>query len=540
MELRFHGINLNNEFGGDVIEGLQGHPSLERLDFGYITLESVVFRSLGKVLAHPKSKLRHFSLPEFCNDERLEWLCDALIGSSSMKRLCLMSNKRVTTNGWKLFSTFLHHPKCKLTWLDMCFTDINDEGINILGSALKGTSVIVLNLSNSYGISIAGWRTLFNKLSQASVKRLDLKNNKIDDDGLAALASIRTLTSLDLTCNTSSKLSGWQSFFNSLQSRGAQLVKLELSNKKVDIGNGTIQALGSLLRSMSTLKILKMKSMYSSYESVNISSQDWVSLFNSLQGSNLNLVELDLSGNNIDDEGIQLLIRLVSCMSSLKYLNLRCNQLVESISWLSLTGYLQSPNFALEELILNGNKINDDNMVALTSALVNNNALKRLSIDYCTDDENINDDWDENDVITERGLGAIAALLCNESNIMSTYNSNHTLWVACQKCDEEYLPDDLVSLLRINANKDKVEVARQKILQTHFSVDSTKIQEFLDMELEVMPAAIDWMGRPTHDDWSGTNLSGLSLLYNLLKRLPDLLDSDAHKKTNAAKRKRIV
>ena len=42
--------------------------------------------------------------------------------------------------------------------------------------------------------------------------------------------------------------------------------------------------------------------------------------------------------------------------------------------------------------------------------------------------------------------------------------------------------------MKLNKNKDKVEVARQKILHTHFSTedDSSYLQEFLDMELEVM------------------------------------------------------
>ena len=57
------------------------------------------------------------------------------------------------------------------------------------------------------------------------------------------------------------------------------------------------------------------------------------------------------------------------------------------------------------------------------------------------------------------------------------------------------------------------------------------------MELKMMPAVITWIGRPTPIDWSGTTVSGLSLLYNLLRRVPDLFDSTAQKKLSAAKRK---
>jgi len=94
--------------------------------------------------------------------------------------------------------------------------------------------------------------------------------------------------------------------------------------------------------------------------------------------------------------------------------------------------------------------------------------------------------------------------------------------------------------LKLNENKDKAEVARQKILQTHLSSgDTSKMQELLDMELEMMPTTIAWMGRPTHADWKGANVSGLSAIYSLTRRLPDLFDSSprTQKKPSMEKRK---
>ena len=68
------------------------------------------------------------------------------------------------------------------------------------------------------------------------------------------------------------------------------------------------------------------------------------------------------------------------------------------------------------------------------------------------------------------------------------------------------------------------------------------MQMLLDMELEMMPSVIAWMGRPTPIGyWGGTNVSGLTLMYNLTRRLPDLFDSNtAQKKSSAAKRKRDI
>ena len=118
---------------------------------------------------------------------------------------------------------------------------------------------------------------------------------------------------------------------------------------------------------------------------------------------------------------------------------------------------------------------------------------------------------------------------------MDTYNSNHTRHDICW--DYRNIPDNLVSSLKLNKNEDKVEVARQKILQTHFSDDSPNMQDLLHMELEMMPTVIAWIGRPAHIGWKGTYVSGLSAMFNLMRKVPDLFDSNAQKKLSGGKRK---
>jgi len=60
-------IEIIDEFGGSLIEGLGGHPSLTRLqiEYDFITAEQarVSSRALRKVLKHPKSELKHLLLP---------------------------------------------------------------------------------------------------------------------------------------------------------------------------------------------------------------------------------------------------------------------------------------------------------------------------------------------------------------------------------------------------------------------------------------------------------------------------------------------
>jgi len=530
-------VSIDDEFGGWVIEGLSGHHSLKKLEIGsYIEtakLGSRVCSALGQVLKHPKSKLKILHLRSCdLDDGGCKVLSDGLLGNSTMKRLYLSGNRLITSTGWRALSTVFQSPNCNLIELELFNTGINDEGAELLGSALCGSSLKTLNLSLNKSISSRGWQTLFNQISQTSIESLNISNNRIDDAGLAALAATGTLKSLDLIDNRSITSSGWWAFFNLLQRIGTQLVNLHVSYNH--IGDVGVAALGRLMGSMSTLKKLVMNNMM--HLDNNITSQGWLSFFSMLQESDddLDLVHLYLGDNNIDDEGMQLLVRLLSNMISLKYVNLSWNQSVTPVGWRAFTGFLLNPNFALEYLGLYANRINDDIVVAFASALAHNKTLESMSLEEFVDE-------DGNELIIEGGWDAISTLVCNESSIMGTYNSNHILHNLGD--EESELLGDLISLLELNENKDKSEVARQKILQTHFPDDDTsKLQELLDMELEMMPSVMSWIGRPAHDDWKGKNVSGLSTMFNLMRRLPDLFDSSPQTQTkqSTGKRKRGI
>jgi len=551
--LSFSSILIYDKFGGGLIEGLSGHHSLIRLEMGHAKLGlhhslkrleidhniEIGCEALRKVVSN--SKLNDLRLP-YCklDDKGLCTLCDGLLGNSIIKRLRLYGNDNITHIGWRALSAVLQHSKCKLVELDLHSTVIQDEGAEALGSAFRGSSLKSLILGHNPSISSRVWQTLLGQLSQTLVEYVDLSEAEVDDNGLAVLASIGTLKSLDLHGNISCTPTGWRSFFNSLLMRGTQLVKLDITGSRVG-GSGAL-TLGSLLGSMNTLRSLEMGRISHNNDSDIITPQGWQALFTALlqqQEPNLDLVELNLGNNSIDDDGLQLLVRLVSSKTSLKCLSLICNRSVTPTGWQALSRLLQCPNLALEILDLDENNLNDDTVVEFASALVQNNTLKSLYLYH-------GDDSEDEQLIFERGWEAVSTLLCNKSSIMDTYNSNHTLQeLGCDEYqyEEMNLPDDLVSYLALNENEDKVEVARQKILQTHFSSEddaTSKMQELLDMELEVMPTAIAWIGRPTPVDWKGNNVSGLSAMYNLTRRLPDVFDSSAHKKSSTAKRKRSM
>jgi len=63
------------EFSGNLIKGLQGHPSLTRLEIDFGNLGSIGCEALGKVLKHPKSKLKSLRLPQCKLNEKKLVLC---------------------------------------------------------------------------------------------------------------------------------------------------------------------------------------------------------------------------------------------------------------------------------------------------------------------------------------------------------------------------------------------------------------------------------------------------------------------------------
>ena len=167
-------------------------------------------------------------------------------------------------------------------------------------------------------------------------------------------------------------------------------------------------------------------------------------------------------------------------------------------------------NSALEKLDLGRYRINDHVMISLADALANNNMLRELTLDL----ENVSYD----------GYAAFSNILCNNASILSTYHSNHSLEKLCWTSNERSLPENLMSLLRINKENSNSQAAHIKIIKTHFSGSDINAQIFAHVEVNILPTAIAWMGRD-----GGSNGNG-DLLFAFLRSMPLICDTKSKSK----------
>ena len=146
------------------------------------------------------------------------------------------------------------------------------------------------------------------------------------------------------------------------------------------------------------------------------------------------------------------------------------------------------------------NNITDVAIISFANALKNNTSLTNFRVNGC--DVNL----------MYRVWDSFAYALCDNSDC--TYFSNHTLRTLeiCfdMNCMAKQIPESIAHMLQMNANENKADVARQKIITSHFSS-----QVFSRMAVPVLPRVIGWIGR---------DLTGFNMMFHIAREiLPTLL-----------------
>jgi hypothetical protein len=171
---------------------------------------------------------------------------------------------------------------------------------------------------------------------------------------------------------------------------------------------------------------------------------------------------------------------------------------------------LESPNSSLEELAIDYQPgfgqpapTNTEVTAILALSLQMNSVLKRLHHKYRGYPGVVDLDWP-----------ILLTLLCGTSSIEATINSNHTLELLSS--NETAVPLEISSLLRMNQNPNKRDVAISKIVQHH----SFETMDFVPSSL---PAVLSLVGKTNVD-------RTLSVLYGILRKVPHVLQKETRKR----------
>jgi hypothetical protein len=327
FELRHnnYGQGWRTSGGGQVASIIKSlsdnHPNILELILGgliemsgYVELANLLRRS-SKVVA------LYF---EGCDidDESLAVLSVPLV--RSIKKFSIDNDGRgiISATGWRVFSSALRVPSCRLEEILIVGTDIGNEGAISLGDALAmNESVKSVSLAYSDCITSAGWRGFAKCLRKNS-----------------------TLVYLDISrCDN----------------------KDDEENDGLD-REGVI-AIGESLAMNTTLKKLVMS------HNTEITSDGWTQLFYMLLHSKCSLEELDVSRNSIDDEGAAALVDVLATMRDFHTLHLRDSN--STAIGLHAFTQLLLPSSNVTTLDLGKNDFNDEVINDFADMLANNSTL---------------------------------------------------------------------------------------------------------------------------------------------------------------------
>jgi len=189
-----------------------------------------------------------------------------------------------------------------------------------------------------------------------------------------------------------------------------------------------------------------------------------------------NATEINLSDNNIGRDGCAILADL-----------------------------LKEEGSPLKCLKLKQNEIDDTCISLLVDGLRNNNTLTTLDISL-------------NSRITSTGWKYLLDLVCNITDINSTYQSNHTI--------EDFgasPPRDLSHNLKhiLWLNEQYSASADKKIWYAHFKAKVFHLAPFLDMDVEIMPYVMAWFAADHETDFSKRR-DGIRAFYHFIRNHWDI------------------
>jgi hypothetical protein len=450
----------------------------------------------------------------------------ALAGHSRLSTLRLMQEefegqqyRKILRNGWESLASLLRKPSSNLMVLELDNTPMDTEVASILaGGLLVDASLKEFSLNSTDQMTKDGWDAIFAALkkSTCTLEKLSVRMCGMMQDDVViflsnALLDRGTLKSLSLGGRggeyvPSATVANRGALFQLLHNTVCSLEILTLHSVG-GLNNDSIMCLKNVIANNSRLRELELIANY------DVTTDGWVNFLTFPDNAKLERLYLG-DDSDINDQALDVFRISLLNNCRLKDLHLGYFFDVTNAGWTAFSSVVRNPNSLLEKLCLTLHLDSDEVAISFADALTNNKRLRELTIGSSTEI-----------------YASFTHILCNSSNIMSTYNSNHILSELSLERDgsRRPLPIDLASALQINRDHNVSQAARLKIIKTHFSGSDINTTPFTVMELKVLPTAISWMGRD-----SGSEIS--DLLFAFVRSMSSLCNT----KNRCKKRKSVI
>ncbi|XP_057698222.1 uncharacterized protein LOC130919267 [Corythoichthys intestinalis] len=310
--------------------------------------------SLAKALKLNHSHLQELDLSSnSLSDKGVAILSKGLASPHCILKILRLFACNITKQGCISLVDALKLNPSHLQQLELSRNNLLDDGVKILLEGLASAHCIlqVLKLERC-GITEQGCVSLAEalELNHSHLQQLDLSQNKFSDEGVESLSDGLAsphciLKVLRLSCCGITK-KGCLSLADALELNPSHLQQLDLSQNELSDEGVKILSKG-LASPHSILKVLRLENCL-------------ITKIGCFSVAKLNPQRLDLSWNNLLDDGVKILLEgLASPRCNLQVLELR-NCKITKQGCISLAKVLKLNSFHLQELKLGGNQIGQE------------------------------------------------------------------------------------------------------------------------------------------------------------------------------------